>query len=178
MKRFLESKINWKLACLSVVIFALFIALILPKISEYTEENIGGTGSPDTDMMYTGEELYEIAESYGEDGRETYVYLRWTFDLIWPLVYTFFLLSFIIILGKDIKYKFIKPLYMMPIISMVMDYLENTLVTVVMVGFPKQMLILGSIASVVSLLKWVTLSLAFVCVFVVAGARLVWKMTD
>lgn len=175
MKTFLESRINWITALVSLAIFILFMILVLPRVSTYAEENIGGIGSPDTDMMLTGQELYDIAESYGEEGRDTYVFLRWTFDLVWPLVYTFFLLSFIIVLGKNLPYKFVRPMYLLPLVAMLMDYLENTLVTIVMVAFPRKLLTIGSIASFSSLLKWGTLSLAFLFVFILAVTRLVWK---
>lgn len=32
-----------------------------------------------------------MAEAYGESGRQAYIRARFTFDLVWPLVYTLFL---------------------------------------------------------------------------------------
>ena len=43
--------------------------------------------------MYSTSDLYEMAQSYGADGRGLYVKARFTFDLVWPLVYTLFLVT-------------------------------------------------------------------------------------
>lgn len=177
MKVLLDRKINWLVAFVATVIFALFIAVVLPRVSAYTEDSVGGAGSPDTDMMYSGQDLYDIAESYGQEGRETYVLLRWTFDLVWPLVYTFFILSMIIWIAKPVSYKWVHKVYWLPILAMLLDYLENTLVTIVMVNFPKKLIALGQVASFASMLKWGVLSLAFIGILVVLFARIVNRLS-
>ncbi len=177
LKKLLDRKTNWILVLTATVIFALFIAVVLPRVSAYTEEAVGGKGSPDTDMMYTGQDLYEIAESYGEDGRSTYILLRWTFDVVWPLVYTFFILSMIIWIGKFVTYKWVHSIYYLPILAMLFDYLENILVTIVMISFPKKLIGLGQVASYASMTKWVVLSLAFIGIVVVLLARIIEFMT-
>lgn len=172
MKKFLERKISWKIAVLTTIIFALFIAMILPRVASYTEANVGGLGSPDTELLLSGEQLYNIAESYGEEGRSTYILLRWTFDVVWPIVYMMFLLSFIIVLGKGIRLKVTKYLYLLPIVAAGFDYLENTMVTIIMLRFPIKMYLFGTLTSYASLMKWITLNGAFLAVVVIGVIKL------
>jgi len=176
MKKFLESIINWKILILTSLLFAFFIIIVLPYVSEYGKSNIGGIGSPDTEILISGEQLYKIAESYGNEGRETYVFLRWTFDVVWPIVYMTFLLSLIIALGKTIQYKWAKNLYLFPIGAMLFDYLENTFLTIVMIRFPVEMFLFGSITSYVSLGKWIILNGSFVVVLVLGMTRLIIRI--
>lgn len=161
----------------ATIVFALFIAVVLPKVSAYTSVNIGGLGSPDTDFLYSGRRLYEIADSYGAGGRRLYVILRWTFDLLWPMVYTWFLVSWTRWLATWYNKPWVKQLYWIPIAAMLFDYLENTLVTIVMLMFPKPLYALGTMVSVAGLVKWSTLSVAFVVVLVLGMGVLIIRLT-
>ncbi|NIV29382.1 MAG: hypothetical protein GWN58_07700, partial [Anaerolineae bacterium] len=75
----------------ALLIFLLFSALVLPQQATKAEEETGSSDSPDTSFFYSPSDLYRMAESYGEQGRQAYIRARFTFDLVWPLVYTFFL---------------------------------------------------------------------------------------
>jgi hypothetical protein len=171
MKVFLERKINWWVVIISTIVFALFIAIVLPKVSAYTKVAVGGLGGPDTSFFYSGSELFDFAESYGQQGRRTYILLRWTFDLVWPLVYMTFLLSLTVQLVKGLKFKWFYHLYLLPIIATAFDYLENILATLVMLLFPTRWLWLGTLTSIASTLKWGTLSLAFIIVAILILVR-------
>ena len=56
--------------------------------------------SPDQSFFYSTGDLYRMADAFGAAGRAAYVRARWTFDVVWPLVYTFFLATAISWLGK------------------------------------------------------------------------------
>ena len=78
-------------ALAALLIFLLFSALVLPQQATKAEKETGSPDSPDMSFFYSPSDLYEMAEAYGEQGRKAYVEARFTFDLIWPLVYTLFL---------------------------------------------------------------------------------------
>ncbi len=145
MERWLRKHVGWPITAFSSVIFILFILLVLPKVSAYTAVAIGGEGSPDTELLYTGETLYNIAGSYGLAGRQLYVLLRWTFDLIWPMVYGVFLISLSIGLTHTIKHKAIRKMYLLPMGAVIFDYLENTFVTIVMLSYPQKLITIGEL---------------------------------
>jgi len=87
-KRFLTEKIG----DLPIhLIFALEVAFVLPQQAERAESVSQGAGSPDTSFFYSSTDLYNMAETYGAEGRTAYVCARFTFDLIFPLTYLFFL---------------------------------------------------------------------------------------
>ena len=60
-------------------IFMLFSALVLPDQADRAEMASGSAASPDTSLYYSAEDLYRMAEAYGEQGREAYVRARFTF---------------------------------------------------------------------------------------------------
>jgi len=76
---------------MTTVVFILFTALVLPRQAAEAESISSGAGSPDTSFWYTPDDLYRMVEAYGPAGRQAYLWARWTFDLVWPLVYTAFL---------------------------------------------------------------------------------------
>ena len=80
-----------RVALAGLVVFVLFTALVLPQQARLADGSSGGAGSPDLSLWYSADDLYAMAESYGEAGRDAYVRARFTFDLVWPVVYTLFL---------------------------------------------------------------------------------------
>ena len=78
----LYKRINWKWVVAAIIIFACFIAFILPWQSEKLKEVTGGGESPDSSFLYSADELYQMAEHYGEAGRSAYIQGRFTFDMI------------------------------------------------------------------------------------------------
>ena len=80
-------------ALIAVIVFLLFTALVLPGQASQADEHSAGAGTPDLSFTYTPADLYRWAEAYGESGRVEYVRARFTFDIVWPIVYGAFLLT-------------------------------------------------------------------------------------
>mgnify|MGYP007130597623 CR=1 FL=1 len=78
---------------LASILFSLFILSVLHGQSYKAEETYEDVRTPDLSFFYTTEDLYQMAEALGEEGRQSYVRSRFTFDLVWPLVYAFFLVT-------------------------------------------------------------------------------------
>lgn len=151
-------------ALAGLVIFLLFSALVLPRQSAAAEEVAGGAGSPDTSIFYSPADLYQMAEAYGEEGRSAYIRARFTFDVIWPLVYTMFL-------GTAISWLFGKAFAadsrlqranLAPVFGALFDYLENVSTSLVMLRYPDQTAVVDVLAPVFTLLKWVFVGGSFV----------------
>lgn len=158
-----------------LVIFLLFIGLVLPGQALKTEADARGAGSPDMSFYYTAEDLYHMADIYGEEGREAYIRARFTFDLIWPLVYTIFLIT-----GISWVYQRLFALgslwhraNIVPVLGALFDYLENISTSVVMVRYPSPTVVLDMLAAIFTMLKWVFVigSFALLLVGVVVGVR-------
>ncbi len=107
-----------------------------------------------------------MAKSYGPQGRQAYIFLRWTFDVVWPLVYTIFLVMWTMKLASYVKgRRWIQSLYLLPILGMILDFLENTGATIVMIRYPKSSGVIAKITPLVTLLKWTTISASFILIF-------------
>jgi hypothetical protein len=151
-----------KRALFFLLFFVVFSALILPGQSAAAEEYSADVGSPDLSFFYSAEELYRMAEVYGEEGREAYIRARFTFDLLWPIVYTLFL-------STAISWSFVRavPTYsglrsvnLVPILAMVFDYLENISTSLVMWRYPEKIVGVAAIAPIFTLVKWTLLTVA------------------
>jgi hypothetical protein len=157
------------LVVVSIIVFVLFMIFVLPGQSAKAEQYAQGSGSPDTSFYYTPEKLFELAETYGADGRQAYVRARFSFDLIFPLVYGLFLLTTISWLagrGFDLDSRW-RNLTLIPIVGVIFDLLENTSTSLVMLGFPQRRLLAAQLASIFTLLKWMFVYGSFIVLVIV-----------
>jgi hypothetical protein len=148
----------------ALLIFLLFSALVLPQQATKAEQEIGSADSPDMSFFYSPGDLYRMAESYGEQGRQAYVRARFTFDLVWPLVYTLFLATTISwVFGKafapDSRWQRAN---LAPLLGALFDYLENLSTSLVMLRYPDQTAVVDLLAPMFTALKWGFLGVSFV----------------
>lgn len=168
---------TWWVALISLVVFAAFIALVLPDQAAKADAAYGeGAQSPDSSFFYTADDLYAMAESYGASGRAAYVQARFTFDVIWPLAYVAFLATSISwVLGKAFtagsRWRLAN---LVPVIGMVFDYLENIAAALVMMRYPNPTPVVDSLASVFTMIKWVFVNGSF-AVLLLGALIAVWR---
>jgi hypothetical protein len=163
-------------ALAGLVVFLLFTALVLPAQSAQADNIRGEAGSPDMSFYYTPQTLYEMAEAYGEQGRAAYIRARFTFDLIWPIVYTLFLTTAISwIFGKafspESRWRLAN---LVPIFGMLVDYLENISTSLVMYRFPASTPVVAWLAPIFTALKWILVNGSFVLLLVGVVAA-IWQ---
>jgi len=163
-------------ALAGLLIFLLFTALVLPGQSQKAANISGEAGSPDTSFFYSPADLTRMAEAYGEQGRQAYVRARFTFDLIFPIVYTFFLvtsLSWVFVKGFPASSRW-QLANLVPLLGMLCDYLENITASFVMLRYPSPAVIAAALAPVFTLLKWSFIGLSFglLVIGILAG---LWK---
>lgn len=157
-----------KLTIVGFILFLVFSIAFLPSQSRIAEKYSQGMGSPDTSLFYTSADLFRMAEFYGEEGRSAYINARWTFDLAFPLIYTFFLVTSISWFSKhvlpvesDFRTGNIIPLY-----AMLFDLLENSAATLVLRSYPQQNTLLAALAPFFTLVKWIYVAVSFLLLFV------------
>ncbi len=166
---------KWKVI-LSTIIFVVFVSLVLPRISILTTESIGISESPDTSFSFDSDRFYEMVEDYGEEGRTFYVQVRWTFDVIWPLVYGVFLISTTLFFSSGLKSR--KPLVLLPILAVGFDFLENIFATIVMTVYPKVVPTLFFFLKLSSMTKWGTLFVSFIIIIILLIRYLLHKKNN
>jgi hypothetical protein len=165
--KWIQHRSATQVVIISTVIFAIFIIFVLPEQAEKSESYSSGVGSIDTKFIYTVDEVYEIAEVYGQMGREAYVNARLTFDTIWPLAYTFFLATTISWFYKNSQFgdQFFF-LNLVPIIGLIFDYLENVSISIVMSMYPIQIFWLARITTISTPIKWIFVNGSFIVLLI------------
>jgi hypothetical protein len=147
---------------ISLLLFLLFLFFVLPNQSKIVEKYAGDIGSPDISFFYSKQDLIRMAEVYGEQGRDTYIRSRYTFDLIFPLIYTFFLISGISWLSQQVITQRIswRKLNLLPIAGMLFDFVENFSVSFTFAKYPEDNFF-SSIVPYISLIKWLIVISSF-----------------
>lgn len=155
----------------AVVIFLVFSATVLPQQAKKATETSGGAASPDTSLIYSVDSLYAMAQAYGLDGRQAYLHARWTFDLVFPLVYTFLLITTLSRLSR----RHFPPgsrwhsANLLPLMAMIFDYLENSATSLVMARYPEKTPVVDFLAPAFTLIKWLFVYVSF-------GLLLAWVL--
>lgn len=151
-------------ALTSLIVFLLFTAFVLPKQASRAELSTGNEKSPDMSFYYTSDDLYQLAQAYGNEGRMSYVNARFSFDLIWPLVYMVFLSTSISWLFQKLfkPSSFWQLSNLLPICGMIFDYLENVSTSVVMIRYPNPTRVIDIFAPLFTSLKWLLVGGGFV----------------
>jgi hypothetical protein len=173
---FLYKIMNGWVAILALVVFLLFAGLVLPGQAASAETYSGNAGSPDLSFYYSTQDLYHMAEVYGEQGRGAYIRARFTFDLIWPLVYTFFLCTAIswVYARAFTTNSLWRGANLVPVLAMLFDYLENLSTSLVMLRYPHPTIVVDSLAPLFTMVKWV-LVIGSIGLLFVGAAIAVWQ---
>ena len=146
----------------AVVIFAFFMVVVLPQMSGQLQAVSGVDISPDTSFIYTSRDLYAMAEDYGKEGRSYYIYSRFTFDLIWPAAYLFFLAAAITYLFRVLPEKSAWRLVnLLPFAGALFDLFENSAASLVMYRYPAETALIAHLAPLFTFLKWLFIGLSF-----------------
>ncbi|TFH15898.1 hypothetical protein E4H04_07520 [Candidatus Bathyarchaeota archaeon] len=92
----------------------------------------------------------------------SYIRTRFTFDIIWPIIYTGFLVSSI---GSVTHGRYgestAKKLVLIPVLGLLFDYLENISTSVIMWRYPIRTPIIDYAATLFTPLKWIFLGASF-----------------
>jgi hypothetical protein len=140
----------------TLAIFLLFVSMVMPRQAAQAKIYTKEAGSPDMSFYYSVDDLNRMAESYGEAGRRAYVRARFTFDVIFPIIYLFFLstsLSWTLTRALP-EGNSGRLLNLFPLFGWLFDLLENISTSIVMLNFPKQLSLIALLAPVFTMLKW------------------------
>lgn len=143
-------------ALAATVIFVAFVALVLPRQAAASRASANGAEAPDTALVYAPADLYRAAELYGPAGRAAYVRARWTFDVIWPLVYGGFLAAalswvFRLAVADGSRWRLAN---LAPLLGVAFDLLENSATSLVIGRYPRPTPVVDVLAPVFSATKW------------------------
>jgi hypothetical protein len=106
----------------------------------------GGLPILDMRYSYTPDEAYQLFDALGTSGREAYIQLLWTVDVLIPCLAMLFLWS-------AFSRGAFKRLRFLALIGGVADYLENITITALLMLYPEHWNGLASFVSILSLTK-------------------------
>ncbi len=158
-------------ALITLLVFSAFMVLVLPGQSAAAEAYSGEVGSPDLSLFYSAGDLYHMAESYGVAGRAEYIRARFTFDLVFPLIYGLFLTACIswllnraLPMGSNLRL-----LNLAPLLGVLFDFLENASAALVIGRFPIETPVIAALAPAFTLIKWIFVGSSFALLFIAAA---------
>jgi hypothetical protein len=150
------------------VSFMLTTSLVFPWMSSTLQVPEEGVEKIDLQITYSPEKLYEIMEPYGEEGRKAYAISHLTSDVLFPIVYLF-------LFGTAISYTFqrafpseswVQRLNLVPFALLLVDFLENTILVILLLSFPTRMIWLARLAGWVTGFKWVLSGISVLLPFI------------
>ena len=166
----LQRKTSGWLALAALLLFVAFMTFVLPRQAQDAAQHSGAAGSPDTSLTYSADDLYAWAEAYGADGRRAYIRARFTFDVIWPLVYTFFLVTALSTLTPRAfpPTSLWQRANIVPLLAFLFDLLENSATALTFARYPAPTPVLATLAGPFTALKWLFVGAGFVLLLVSA----------
>lgn len=162
LSAFYYRKTSFGVLILVTIIFTFFTIIVLPWEAQRSQER-GLAKTPDTSFIYSANDLYKMANSYGADGRQYYVKSRFSFDIIWPLVYYAFLTVALSFVWR--KQQFL--INLLPLGGVIFDFLENSGAAIIMTRYPNQTPFIDSITPFFTLFKWLLIAGSFL--FLIVG---------
>lgn len=154
----------------ATAVFLFFLIAVLPREAARLAEATGGASAPDTRLFYGADVLARTAEAFGREGRSYYIRSRWTFDVAWPLAYGFFLHAALASLLKGGR---TRRLRLLPWIAVLLDFLENALISLAFLRHPEIPPWVGILAGMATALKWMCIVLAFALLLLLGLRRLI-----
>ena len=148
-----------RVVIIAIVVFTAFLIFVMPIFSAKSAEFSNGAASPDTSVFYSGNALYQMAQAYGQAGRESFIDIRWTLDLLFPVVYTAFfiiIISWLLRKTTPLTSK-LRLLNLLPLAGFILDLLENSATSLVMLRFPIHAVAAEVLAPVFTPLKWLAI---------------------
>lgn len=148
---------------IATVFYGLCIGVMLPWQSARSAAFGEGMKTPDLQLVYAPSHMFDLAEAYGEAGRAMFIQTRFTVDLAWPLVYTYFNIAFYAVCairGFGADSPWVRRGIFVALLPFAFDLLENTANTIVMASYPHRLELFAYLGAAFTPVKWTTLGMA------------------
>lgn len=157
----LEKYSTKKSILILLVINLIFPAIIFP-LFQGNPDNI----PLDLQFSYTPEKAYQLLAQFSAEDLKTYQIVELTVDVVYPLLYGFFLSLLIFQFRKNYV------LAIVPLLAILADFFENTGIALLISSLPKQLNTVASITSFFSSLKWSLIFISFLLILILGIQKL------
>ncbi len=164
---FIDRNANLRNLVLGILSSIIIIAIMSTLTQMLVYAVYGNFTMPDTRFGYSFADIQAAFNSIGIEGLRVWA-IAHSLDFLFPLAYSFSMM-FGIMLELNIVNKnsgLLRKTIFLPLAAGIADYIENTLILSQIITFPTLSELVISIASLVTLAKWVFLIFGFVVVFV------------
>lgn len=141
----------------------------LPGFRELTH----GAGILDMEMHYDAAGAYRLLAAQGEAGRARYLGSIWTLDIALPVLVSLWLATGIALAQRAAARRY-PALTLLPIAAGLTDFLENALITILLVRYPQRLDYVATVSGDVTTTKHV-LYAASLLVMAALGLRARWR---
>ncbi|CAA6799550.1 MAG: Unknown protein [uncultured Aureispira sp.] len=153
-------------------LWVLFVGVCICAILMAIAALVIGVGQPidgsnariqilDTMLNYSQEEAYEQIKAYGETGRTVCVFTTLILDSLFPLFYGSFMSLILVFLFQATQYRM---LIIMPLLILLVDYVENTHLAFLVINFPEELPDVVYWANLVTITKWTLVGLVLMAI--------------
>lgn len=138
------------------ITFLLYVTWVLPWAEAELKLFSRGTGLLDLLFIYTPDQVYTTLKDYGVQGRQFYIMVELTADVVYPLLYALLLSGLIIFIYNRIPLRraTIRRLFLLPLLAMLADFAENTCLVSMLMNYPYRQDGLAMAAAAFTSLKW------------------------
>ncbi len=132
------------------VLYLIFALLIFPALPQ------SEAGIPDIKYYYSSQQIYKIIANYSALERSRYALTAMTIDILYPIVYSFFLtaLSIYLIVKLKIRKRIFIRLCYISMAAALFDFLENSSLTILILNYPVKFHLLANFAGCFTAAKW------------------------
>jgi hypothetical protein len=112
----------------------------------------------DSSFNYSPDELYQILDDWGKEGRRAQFILYLTMDGLFPIVYTHFCNTAQISIAQNLSLvgsgwnKF----RLLPLLTATTDYLENSTINLLILAYPQRLAVLARVANLFTKIKLIS----------------------
>ena len=110
----------------------------------------------DMQSSYSPERAYQLIDSYGKEGRQYYVLIELTLDLIYPILNALMFSTLTIYLFRRVFMldSFWQKLPLLGPIVMIVDYLENAGIVTMLLSYPRRLDVVAQAANMFTVAKF------------------------
>lgn len=141
-----------------------FSGAILPYFQKQFDPELN-RGLLDLSFGFTPEKAYSILESYGEKGREVYLFVESFVDIVYPITYTTAFILLLSFLFKKNSWN-VGSLNLLPLGCLVFDLCENLGIIKMLNTFPEKANFWANFSSNLGMAKWVFAGITVIVVLI------------
>lgn len=163
---------------LLLALFLAFNTVVLPVAGEMLAAHSGGVPPLDLQFGYSAAGAQAALAAYGPAGRELYLWIELTADVIYPIVYSlFFSLTISYCLQRVLSPRHpALRLAWLGIITALADLAENAAIVILLLLYPQPLPAVAALAGLLTSTKWLLAGLTIAVLLISLAAVLVTRL--